>query len=109
LRAVCTSVKGQKLSISLWVNGKKAIETTDTDDPLTAGGVGLFVGTLQTTHASVAEFDDFVVGTARKGLSGIHRTRSRGPGAGALTCRQRMPVRPVGSRDDRLALDLELA
>jgi hypothetical protein len=65
LRAMCTSVKGQKtVHLTLWVNGKKAIETTDMDSPLPAGGVGLFVGTFKTTRASVAEFDDFVVGLA---------------------------------------------
>jgi hypothetical protein len=65
LRAVCVSVKGQNaVHLELWVNDKKAIQTTDEDSPLQAGGVGLFVGTSQTTRASVAEFDDFVVGLA---------------------------------------------
>jgi hypothetical protein len=63
LRAVCeSSLKGgNEVHFELWVNGKKAIETTDEDNPLPAGGVGLFVGTFKTARASVAEFDDFVV------------------------------------------------
>jgi TIR domain len=62
LRAVCTTVKGQQAAhLELWVNGRKAVETTDRDNPLSAGTVGLLVGTYRTKRMSVAEFDDFVV------------------------------------------------
>jgi hypothetical protein len=37
------------------------LETTDTDTPVPTGGVGLAVTTYQTSRASVAEFDNFVV------------------------------------------------
>jgi hypothetical protein len=47
--------------LELWVNGEKVLETTDTDTPLPTGGVGLAVTTYQTTRASMAEFDNFVV------------------------------------------------
>ena len=34
LLAICTSVKGkQAVHLELWVNGQKAIEATDTDNP----------------------------------------------------------------------------
>jgi len=62
LQAVCTSVEGQQaVHLELWVNGQKALETTDRDSPLPTGTVGLVVGTYKTKHASVAEFDNFVV------------------------------------------------
>jgi hypothetical protein len=62
LRAICTSVKGkQAVHLELWVNGRKAVETTDMDNPLPTGTVGLVVGTYQTKRVSVAEFDNFVV------------------------------------------------
>jgi hypothetical protein len=62
LQAVCTSVEGQQaVHLELWVNGQKALETTDRDSPLPTGTVGLVVGTYRTKHASVAEFDNFVV------------------------------------------------
>jgi TIR domain len=62
LRAVCTSVEGQQAAhLELWVNGRKAVETTDRDRPLRAGTVGLVVGTYRTRRVSVAEFDNFVV------------------------------------------------
>jgi len=62
LQAVCTSVVGQQaVHLELWVNGQKAVETTDRDNPLSTGTVGLVVGTYQTKRASVAEFDNFVV------------------------------------------------
>jgi hypothetical protein len=62
LRAICTSIKGkQAVHLELWVNGRKAVETTDTDNPLPTGTVGLVVGTYQTKRVSVAEFDNFVV------------------------------------------------
>jgi hypothetical protein len=40
---------------------KKVVETTDTNNPLPTGGIGLVVTTYQTTRASVAEFDNFFV------------------------------------------------
>ena len=62
LQAVCTGGKGREaVHLELWVNGEKVVETTDTDAPLPPGGVGLAVTTYQTTRASVAEFDNFVV------------------------------------------------
>jgi hypothetical protein len=62
LQAVCTSVEGQgAVHLELWVNGQKAVETTDRDRPLPTGAVGLVVGTYQTKRASVAEFDNFAV------------------------------------------------
>jgi hypothetical protein len=62
LQAVCRSVEGQQaVHLELWVNGKKAVETTDRDSPISTGTVGLVVGTDNTKRASVAEFDDFVV------------------------------------------------
>jgi hypothetical protein len=62
LQAVCTSVEGQRaVHLELWVNGQKAVETTDRDSPLPTGTVGLVVGTDKTKRASVAEFDNFVV------------------------------------------------
>ena len=62
LQAVCTGGKGrQAVHLELWVNGEKVVEATDTDAPLPTGGVGLAVTTYQTTRASVAEFDNFVV------------------------------------------------
>jgi hypothetical protein len=63
LQAVCNNVKGQQaVHLELWVNGQKVVETVDTDSPLPVGTVGLAVGTYQTKRASVAEFDNFVVG-----------------------------------------------
>jgi hypothetical protein len=62
LRAVCAGGEGrQPVHLELWVNGRKVVETTDRSSPLAAGAVGLIVGTYQTTRASLAEFDDFVV------------------------------------------------
>jgi hypothetical protein len=62
LRVMCASVKGkQAVHLELWVNGQKAVETTDTDNPLPTGTVGLFVGTYRTKRASVVEFDNFTV------------------------------------------------
>jgi hypothetical protein len=62
LQAVCTgNGEGHEVDLELWVNGEKVVAATDTDTPLTSGGVGLAVTTYQTTRASVAEFDDFVV------------------------------------------------
>jgi TIR domain len=62
LQATCANVKGKKaVRLQLFVNGQEAIETTDTDSPLPTGTVGLFVGTSQTTRASVAEFGNFAV------------------------------------------------
>jgi hypothetical protein len=62
LLAVCTGGTGQEaVHLELWVNGEKVLETTDTSTPLPTGGVGLAVTTYQTTRASVAEFDNFVV------------------------------------------------
>ncbi len=62
LQAMCASAKGkQAVHLELWVNGRKAVETTDTDNPLPAGTVGLFVGADQTKRVSVAEFDNFTV------------------------------------------------
>jgi TIR domain len=62
LLAVCTGGTGQEaVHLELWVNGEKVLETTDTNTPLRTGGVGLAVTTYQTTRASVAEFDNFVV------------------------------------------------
>jgi hypothetical protein len=62
LRAVCTGGAGpEAVHLELWVNGAKVLETTDTNAPLPPGGVGLAVTTHQTTRASVAEFDNFVV------------------------------------------------
>jgi TIR domain len=62
LLAVCTGGTGQEaVHLELWVNGEKVVETTDTNKPLPSGGVGLAVTTYQTTRASVAEFDNFVV------------------------------------------------
>jgi TIR domain-containing protein len=62
LQAMCASVKGkQAVHLELWVNGRKAVETTDTDNPLPTGTVGLVVGTDQTKRVSVAEFDNFTV------------------------------------------------
>jgi hypothetical protein len=58
LRVMCASVKGkQAVHLELWVNGQKAVETTDTDNPLPTGTVGLFVGTYRTKRASVSEFE----------------------------------------------------
>jgi hypothetical protein len=62
LRAVCVGGEGrQPVHLELWVNGRKVIETTDRSSPLATGAVGLIVGTYQTTRASLAEFDNFVV------------------------------------------------
>jgi hypothetical protein len=62
LQAVCTGDDGgQAVQLELWVNGEKVVAATDTDTPLRPGGVGLVVTTYQTTRASVAEFDNFVV------------------------------------------------
>ena len=62
LQAVCASDNaGQGVRLELWVNGEKVVAATDTDAPLPTGGVGLVVTTYQTTRASVAEFDNFVV------------------------------------------------
>ena len=62
LQAVCTGGKGrQPVHLELWVNGRKVVETTDRSNPIPPAGVGLAVGTYQTTRASVAEFDNFVV------------------------------------------------
>jgi hypothetical protein len=62
VKAVCTGVQGQRaVHLELWVNGRKAVETTDANNPLPAGTVGLIVGTDNTKRASVAEFDNFVV------------------------------------------------
>jgi hypothetical protein len=62
LVAVCTGGKGrQPVHLELWVNGEKVVETTDTNAPLPTGGVGLAVTTYETTRASVAEFDNFLV------------------------------------------------
>jgi hypothetical protein len=62
LQAICTSVKGKRaVHLELWVNGQKAAATTDTDNPLPAGTVGLVVGVSQTKRVSVAEFDNFTV------------------------------------------------
>ena len=62
LLAVCTGGTAREaVHLELWVNGKKVVETTDTVAPLPTGGVGLVVTTYQTSRASVAEFDNFVV------------------------------------------------
>jgi hypothetical protein len=62
LQAVCTGGRGrQPVHLELWVNGEKVVETTDRDAPLPTGFVGLVVATYQTTRASLAEFDNFVV------------------------------------------------
>ena len=62
LQAICTSVKGkQAVHLELWVNGKKAAEATDADNPLPTGTVGLIVGIDQTKRVSMAEFDNFTV------------------------------------------------
>jgi len=62
LQALCATVKGeQAVHLVLWVNGRKAVETTDRDNPLPTGTVGLVVGTYKTKRVSVAEFDNFVV------------------------------------------------
>jgi hypothetical protein len=62
LLAVCTGGKGREpVHLELWVNAEKVVETTDTNTPLPPGGVGLGVTTYQTTRASVAELDNFVV------------------------------------------------
>jgi TIR domain len=65
LLAICTSVKGQQaVHLELWVNGRKAVAVTDTDNPVPSGTVGLVVGTDQTKRVSVAEFDNFAVSRA---------------------------------------------
>jgi TIR domain len=62
LQATCTNVAGKKaVRLRLFVNGRQAAETTDTESPLPAGTVGLVVGTYKTRRASVAEFDNFAV------------------------------------------------
>ena len=62
LLAVCTGGTAREaVHLELWVNGKKVVETNDTVAPLPTGGVGLVVTTYQTSRASVAEFDNFVV------------------------------------------------
>jgi hypothetical protein len=62
LQAVCTGGSGrQPVHLELWVNGRKVVEATDRSAPLPPGFVGLVVTTYQTTRASLAEFDDFVV------------------------------------------------
>jgi hypothetical protein len=62
LQAICTGVEGkQAVHLELWANGRRAVVTTDTDNPLPAGTVGLVVGTFQTKRVSVAEFDNFIV------------------------------------------------
>jgi len=62
LQAVCKSVEGQQaVHLELWVNGQKAVEATDKDNPLPTGHVGLIVETDQTTRPRVAEFDNFAV------------------------------------------------
>jgi hypothetical protein len=62
LQAVCTGGSGrQAVHLELWVNGRKVVETTDRNAPLPPGFVGLVVTTYQTTRASLAQFDNFVV------------------------------------------------
>jgi hypothetical protein len=62
LQAVCIGgTGGEAVHLELWVNGEKVLETTDMDTPVPTGGVGLAVTTYQTSRASVAEFDNFVV------------------------------------------------
>jgi hypothetical protein len=62
LQAMCTTVnENQAVHLQFWVNGRKAVETTDADNPLLAGTVGLAVGTGKTKQMSVAEFDNFAV------------------------------------------------
>jgi len=62
LQAVCKSVEGQQaVHLELWVNGQKAVEATDKDNPLPTGHVGLIVETDQTTRPRGAEFDNFAV------------------------------------------------
>jgi TIR domain len=62
LQAVCRNIDGkQAVQLELWVNGQKAVEATDQDNPLPTGHVGLIVETDQTTRPRVAEFDDFAV------------------------------------------------
>jgi hypothetical protein len=53
--------EARQVNLELWVNGQKVGETTDTNNPLPTGGVGLVVTTYQATRASVAEFDNFFV------------------------------------------------
>jgi TIR domain-containing protein len=65
LMAICTSVRGQQaVHLELWVNGRKAVAATDTDNPVPSGTVGLVIGTDRTKQASVAEFDNFAVSRA---------------------------------------------
>jgi hypothetical protein len=62
LQAICAGVEGkQAVDLEFWVNGRRAIATTDADNPLRFGTVGLFVGTFRTKRVSLAEFDNFVV------------------------------------------------
>jgi hypothetical protein len=62
LQAVCAgNNEGQEVQLELWVNGEGSRGDRYRRAPLPTGGVGLVVTTYQTTHASVAEFDNFVV------------------------------------------------
>jgi hypothetical protein len=62
LQAICASVEGKHaVHLELWVNGQKAVETTDMDTPLPTGTIGLFVGNDPARRVSVAEFDNFAV------------------------------------------------
>jgi len=62
LRAVCTSVQGQRAEhLTFWVNGKKLADATDTTNPSTSGTVALFATTTSHTTPVEAEFDDFAV------------------------------------------------
>jgi hypothetical protein len=62
LQAICASVKGKRaVRLEFWVNGQKAAETTDADNPLPTGTIGLVVGIDQTKRVSMAEFDNFAV------------------------------------------------
>jgi hypothetical protein len=51
----------QAVHLELWVNGRKALESTDTDNPLPTGTAGLIVATYQSKRVSMAEFDNSVV------------------------------------------------
>lgn len=61
LRAACTSIDGQRaVHLVFWVNGKKAVEVTDTKNPSTSGSVGIIAGTSGKRIVEVA-FDNFIV------------------------------------------------
>ena len=63
LQATC-STDGSGARIAAWVNGKRAVQATDSNGPLVPGALGLVVGRQGrdwNPPATAASFDDFAV------------------------------------------------